>query len=191
MKINLFDMKTVNTNMINLYELGLVLIPEFITMDEEKELLTHVVSNVATMPPRPAPNIKRKGRNRIQRFGSSAPYKSNVVSKTTPAFFDFILDRLVEQKLVNKRPESTTINEYLAGQVIEPHIDSKASGEVVTVLCLLSEATMTFALGSDKESIILPPRSLVQLKNDLRHKWTHSIEPVPSLRYSVVFRCGD
>lgn len=177
--------------MINLYELGLVLIPEFITTDEEKELLTHVVSNVATMPPRPAPNIKRKGRNRIQRFGSSAPYKSNMASKTIPSFFDFVLDRLVEQKLVNKRPESTTINEYLAGQVIEPHIDSEASGKVVTVLCLLSEATMTFKLGSEQASVVLPPRSLVQIKNDIRYKWTHAIEPVPSLRYSVVFRCGD
>lgn len=172
--------------MIDLTALGLVIVNDFITPQEEQDLLKHI-SHVSTK--QPPPTSRRRGRNRIQRFGSSAPYKSHMVSNTIPSYFNITLDRLVEQKLVASRPESITVNEYCAGQVIEPHIDSKSSGEVITVLSVLSEATMVFAKDNVKERVLLQPRSLVQMKGDLRNLWLHSIEPVQALRYSIVFRC--
>lgn len=89
-----------------------------------------------------------------------------------------------------QRPDSITINEYHKGQSISPHVDSKSSGEVISVLSILSEATMVFRKGVSKETVLLNPRSLVQMRGEIRNLWEHSIEPVKSTRYSIVFRCS-
>jgi hypothetical protein len=34
----------------------------------------------------------------------------------------------------------------------------------------------------------LYPKSLVQMKDEIRNEWTHEILPVKNLRYSIVFR---
>jgi hypothetical protein len=34
----------------------------------------------------------------------------------------------------------------------------------------------------------LNPRSLVQMKDEIRNEWTHEILPVQDTRYSIVFR---
>jgi hypothetical protein len=47
---------------------------------------------------------------------------------------------------------------------------------------------MEFAYKNNTEKIIIPRLSLIQLKDEIRHKWTHSILPVQNKRYSIVFR---
>lgn len=163
-------------------EKGLNLVLDFISEEEEKILAEKVQKT---------PKRKTTSRNSIQRFGSSAPYRSNIISTEIPQHFDYLLDRLVEKNLLLVRPDSVSVNEYQAGQVITPHIDSKSSGPVVSVLSLLSEATMVLSRkGHQSEKVLLPPRSLVQISGEIRNIWKHSIEPVKSLRYSVVFRCS-
>lgn len=160
---------------------GLQLFLEFITPQEEKNL---VASFVETTPK------KTTGRNSIRRFGSKAPYRANMVSEEIPAQFDFLLDRLVNQQLMPIRPDSVSINEYLCGQGIQAHIDSRESGKTITVLSLTGNATMVFSNGNTNKKIDLPPRCLLQMKDESRNIWKHSIEPVKHTRYSVVFRCS-
>lgn len=165
-----------------LAKLGLYLTLDFITLEEEQELLSHIEPT----------NIKKtKSRNSILRYGSNLPYKSNVVSKTIPVYFDVLLKKLVVGEFVAKRPESVTVNEYKAGQEITAHIDSQLSGDVITILSLLSDATMVFAYQKEKKFVTLPARSLIQMKREIRYDWTHAILPVESLRYSLVFRCSE
>ena len=160
----------------------MTLVPDFITPDEEKALLATFVAGV----------VKRtKGRNSIRRFGSNVPYKGNMVDATVPEPFAFLLDRLVEQGLLKSRPDSVTVNEYLVGQEITPHIDSVTSGEVISVLSLMSDATMYFDRHKHgRHAVHLPARSLVQMRGEIRHDWQHSIAPVKQKRFSMVFRCG-
>ncbi len=164
-----------------LQSLGLNLVLDFITSDEEVELVGKIKKSA----------LKRtKSRNSIQRYGSSAPYKSNMVSATIPDYLDALSEKIFNNGLLQVKPNSVTINEYFAGQCITPHVDSKESGPIITILSLLSEAKMIFILNKIQHSIILPPRSVVQMKGELRTKWQHSIEPVTSTRYSIVFRNG-
>lgn len=60
-----------------------------------------------------------------------------------------------------------------------------------TILSLMNEATMVFEKGKTKHSLVLPARSLVQMKDEIREQWLHSILPVKNTRYSIVFRCSS
>ena len=160
---------------------GLQLFIEFITPQEEKNL---VASFVETTPK------KTTGRNSIRRFGSKLPYRANMVSEEIPEQFNFLLDRLTERELMPIRPDSVAVNEYLRGQGIQAHIDSRESGRVITVLSLASSATMIFTNRKEAKKLELPPRCLLQMKDEARTLWKHAIEPVQKTRYSVVFRCS-
>jgi alkylated DNA repair dioxygenase AlkB len=119
------------------------------------------------------------------------PYKSNMVSNKIPEYFNSVLDKLIQQNLLEKTPDSVSVNEYFSGQSITPHIDSKTSGKIITILSLMNEATMVFERNKEKHSLLLPARSLVQMKNEIREQWLHSIPPVKNTRYSIVFRCSE
>lgn len=164
-----------------LQNLGLSLIPDFISIEEETELLKVLIKTEETVK-------KTKSRNSIQRFGSSLPYNSNIVSSAIPEHFNFVVDRLLEQNLVKLRPDSVTVNEYQKGQEITPHIDSKNSGRIITILSLLGDATMKFNFKKEEHSMLYPARALVQMRGVIRDFWQHSILPVPAPRFSIVFR---
>ncbi len=159
----------------------LKILPDFVTVAEESTIMSFIKQGTPK---------KTKGRNTIQRFGSSAPYQSHIVSKDIPDHFKVICNRLVNEKLLEVRPDSVSVNEYFEGQIIEKHIDSPSSGEIITVLSLMSDATMVFSKEKERFEVQLPARSLVQMQGELRHKWMHEILPVPAKRYSIVFRCS-
>ena len=165
--------------------LGLRLYGEFITASEEQHLITRCSAGSS-------PNAKPRDKQRqsIRRYGSDKSYGSYMRADTIPDYLQVLCDRLLETKLVSVLPDSVSINEYLKGQSIQPHIDNPASGRVVTVLSVESPATMIFIRDQTRVSVALPPRSLVQLHDEIRTDWKHAIEPVASRRYSLVFRCS-
>jgi alkylated DNA repair dioxygenase AlkB len=156
---------------------------EFITEEEEKQILAYL---------KPSRVSKADGtRNTIKRYGSTLPYNTAVKSKELPEWVDFIVSRLMAKKFLTDKPDHVTINEYHKGQFIDWHIDSKGSGPVITVLSLLSDATM--GLKDDKGQEVqhfLPVRSLLQLTDKERWNYKHCIFPVEGLRFSIVFRKG-
>lgn len=158
---------------------GLSVIHDFISLEQEKEIMDCIVKQ----PPK-----KTGVRNSIQRFGIGQSYKDNLVSKEIPEFLNKLALSLVDQKLLTTKPNLISINEYYAGQQIPAHKDSRESGEVITTLSLLGSATMIFQKGKTTIPIELPPRCLVQMRDDARNSWLHSILPVKETRYSIVFR---
>lgn len=162
--------------------LGLKLIPDFITLEEEQEILNCLDKNIKIK--------KTKSRNSIKRYGSNAPYKSNIVSKEIPDFLNKYCDRLYNDGYVSVKPDSVSINEYLTGQEITYHIDSKESGSVISVLSLLSPATMLFKNKHKTFNVEVLPRMLSQMSGEIRNLWQHAISPVKDTRYSIVFRCS-
>lgn len=155
----------------HIHTLGFSLTPNFITIEEEQELLSHMPKN---------PYKETRGRNTIERYGSQEPYKNGIISDTIPDHFTRLFDRLPFI------PDSVTINEYHIGQSIVPHID--AGGEIITILSLASDARMILQLGQERYIVEIPSRSLSQMQGEIRRKWYHSIEPVKAVRYSIVFR---
>lgn len=166
--------------------LGMTFVPEFITPAEEADLLPRLlVKDIAR-------TFAHSGRNCVQRYGSKVPYNNYMISEIIPAYFDVLCDRLVAHNLVDLKPDSVTVNEYLTGQVIQPHVDALGGGPVITVLSLGTSADMVFRRKNVEKwyTVRLEPRSVVQMRDELRYKWTHEILPVAAKRYSVVFRCS-
>lgn len=166
-------------------DLGLALYNSFISPAEELVLLEKI-RNIQARRIRDTSH-----RTSISRFGSTRPYSSHVQSKVIPDYLMDYSERLVTLGLLAATPDSVSINEYDPGHTIEPHIDSRASGDVITVLSLESPAVMRFTLAKEPAfTVDLAPRSLVQIRGKIRLIWQHEILPVPGHRYSVVFRCS-
>lgn len=170
-----------------LKKIGVTFIEDFISKEEEEAVLSKIgpSKNYNTSKHK---TKNKKNRNFIRRYGSAEPYGGNIVSTTIPDFLKTLSEKIVASGLLEKEPNSITINEYLQGQEITPHIDSPKSGKVITIVSLLGSANMILSYKSEKISIFLPPRSLIQLSKESREKWNHAIEPVPDRRYSIVFR---
>lgn len=164
-----------------LYSRGLVIVENFLTSYEELELVNNIPET---------PQISKQNRNSIRRYGSNIPYKNQIVSTTIPDYLDKLCQKIVDEEYLPVKPNSVSINEYLIGNSIAPHIDSKESGEIITIISLLSDADMMFSLNDIHYIVHIPARSLMQLKNEIRYNWKHSILPVQAKRYSIVFRNG-
>ncbi|NDD53897.1 hypothetical protein EBZ39_08450 [bacterium] len=171
----------------DLQALGMTFVPNFISALEQVDLLARLIFKDATR------NFSHSGRSCVQRYGSRKPYNNHMISEVIPAHFEKLCQRLVEQKLLARTPDSVTVNEYLKGHVIQPHIDALGGGPVVTVLSLGTPADMRFRRKDVEKcyTVNLEPCSLIQMRGDLRYKWTHEILPVADTRYSVVFRCSQ
>jgi alkylated DNA repair dioxygenase AlkB len=104
---------------------------------------------------------------------------------------DYLLDlcyKLIDQKILDALPEDITVNTYYPGNKMVPHIDKIDAGPVITVLSLLSDAKLILTYGAKREIILLPSRSIIQLKGIYRTHWKHSIEKLKHKRISIVFR---
>jgi alkylated DNA repair dioxygenase AlkB len=158
--------------------LGLSIIDNFISEEQESSILDIIDDKKEHVS-------KRKDRNSIKRYGSDKPYRANMISQTIPDYLDDIGLKIFELGFLKQKPDSISINEYLKGQEIKPHIDSISSGDVIVVLSLMSDAQMRFNNKNESFIVELKPRSLVIMKNEIRYKWMHSILPVRNKRYSI------
>lgn len=133
------------------------------------------------------PNLASKSkriseRNYVMRFGSDIPYPGNIISKIIPPVLTIPVSLYISFN-------SVTINEYLPGGGILPHIDKKEGGEEIHILSLLSDCEIVFSkIGEEDKRILLPRNSLFSFRKDLRYKWKHSIPSVTERRLSVVYR---
>jgi hypothetical protein len=76
--------------------------------------------------------------------------------------------------------------------MLKVEINRKSIKEIlvtlITILSLLSDAKLILTYGTKRENILLPSRSVIQLKGIYRTHWKHSIEKIEHKRISVVFR---
>lgn len=72
--------------------------------------------------------------------------------------------------------DQLTVNKYLPGQGIPPHVDSHSPfKDIYCSVSLLSGITMTFSFKDEIKNIYLKPRSIAFFTNELRYKYEHSI----------------
>ena len=68
-----------------------------------------------------------------------------------PEYLLDLCNKLINRKVLDALPEDVTINTYYSGDSIPAHIDKPEAGPVITILSLLSEATLVLTYGSKKK----------------------------------------
>ncbi len=165
---------------------GLQLHRNFITREEETALLTALDA----LPWRHEPLLKR----RVQHYGYVYDYATKQLSlgPPLPNAVDFLLNRLMSRSLFYTRPNQIIVNEYMRKQGLSPHVDNSALfGPQIATLSLGTSCEMVFRKkGQRKVSLRLPPRSLLVLEGEARHRWTHEIQKksIQNRRVSVTLR---
>ena len=149
---------------------GLTLIENFITKEEEEQLLTYIKQNEWSNA------LKR----RVQHYGYEYNYENRDVGnpiEAIPNWTEFLMTRMIEKKIITKPFEQLIINEYTPGQGISKHTDAKIFGNTIVSLSLGSPCNMIFRRSTIDANIEinLQPTTLLIMKNDARWKWTHEI----------------
>lgn len=150
---------------------GLYIIKDFITEAEETCLMQDVYK---------IPHWESIGHRKRMRLG----YKHDPDSKPCmkylgelPDPIQFVISRILDEKLMSKKPEQCVINEYEAGQGINAHIDRVEDfGSEVAGLSLNSDVIMEFhGPKGEKIELFVPRRSLYKMEGIARYEWKHSI----------------
>lgn len=147
--------------------------PEFISREEEAELLR---------------NIDREPwlsdlRRRVQHYGYKYDYRSRSIDDSMrmgplPAWLLPIRERLVERGLFCTQPDQVIVNEYEPGQGIRDHVDCEPCfGPTIVSLSLASACVMNFTHRHTAHRVVLllEPRSAIVLRDRARYEWMHGI----------------
>jgi alkylated DNA repair dioxygenase AlkB len=151
---------------------GLQIVRDFISVEEEKELLAAIESGTWMQ------DLTR----RVQHYGWRYDYKTRKVSSDAylgvlPEWANDLGRRLLDQGLIGELPDQMIVNEYVRDQGIAKHIDSPASfrGEVAMVSLCESWGMIFRGPKGAKVEQVLERRSVAVLSGPARHTWTHEI----------------
>ncbi|TRY68852.1 hypothetical protein TCAL_03215 [Tigriopus californicus] len=166
-------------------ELGFY-IPEFITIQREKYLL-HEISKISKV------KWQQLSNRRLLNFGTqSDPAKALLSPTPIPKWLTDHIDDIMNLKAFTpeNRPNNVLLNEYLPGQGIMPHFDGDSYHPVITTISLGSHTVLNFYRDFDEDqsdnslqgrrkfSLMVEPRSLLVLTQDLYSKYLHGIDEV-------------
>lgn len=178
-------------NMIN----GLTITPNFISQDYEQELIKNILDEPWNT------DLNR----RTQHYGYKYNYRNQNISSSDylgefPEWLNILTDYVTEKAKLERKPDQIIINEYFPGQGISPHTDVKTIFDNhICSLSLGSNVMMHFTQQKSKIDYYLERCSLLEICDDARYKWMHSIvgrktdkidgqNMNRSTRYSITFR---
>jgi alkylated DNA repair dioxygenase AlkB len=146
---------------------GLSYMPNFISQEEEKELLLIIDSKPWDT------TLKRRTQQYGYKYDYSGTNNTSVKQHIgpLPSWLDFLQQRL------KMKFDQVIINEYEPGQGISAHIDSKMFGNVIISVSLGSHTTMKFknVYSKEEREMLLQPLSALVLTDKARYEWLHSI----------------
>ena len=168
---------------------GLLLAEEFVSPEEERELIALIeASGIDYIDYDP-------GNPRGERtYGWLYHYLEDTISPGDPLpdRFKPLRDRVAA--LAGIAPESLIqllLLRYDPGSIIQPHCDKPCWGHVLG-LSLGAPATMEFVRevpeGRETIAVELPPRSIYWQTGQARHVWQHSIPLITQMRWGITFR---
>ncbi|XP_028554732.1 alkylated DNA repair protein ALKBH8 homolog isoform X2 [Dendrobium catenatum] len=179
-KVNINDSLSVSLLSSELAIPGIFLVHDFITSEEEQELLAAVDS-------KPWNNLSKR---RVQHYGYEFLYQTrNVDTKQflgeLPPFVSPIIEKISSFQGISENEgqlvDQLTVNDYPPGIGLSPHIDThSAFDDMIFSLSLAGPCIMEFrkySLGSchSRKAIFLPPRSMLLLSGEGRYGWHHYI----------------
>ena len=186
-----------------MYSEDITVVENFITAEEENALKVELVDKYFEPPSPNSSSTTTSNQIKIRqavRFGTFNPCSSGLIVSEVPDIVKMLKHRLVEQKIVDREPESTSLNLYAPGTVILPHIDNFLHCEErVVIINFLGDGDHIYRYApkgviaktpneAKSLSVHIPSRSMVLLKGDKRYNWTHETVPQPHFRASLTFR---
>ena len=166
--------------------------PDFVSEDEERELLT-VIQGIDF---REFTMRGQTARRTVRHYGYDYDYESwgsLTAAEPLPVGLVWLRDRCAQ--LAGLRAEELAqalVTCYPPGATIGWHRDAPMFGPEVVGVSLLSGCRMRFQrrVGQERRlfELELAPRSAYMLAGQARSAWQHSVPPLKSLRYSITFR---
>lgn len=163
---------------------------DFVTSEEE-QLIYELIA--------PMINQKNKLRQSVQ-YGSFHPCCDGTVHDNyVPPILQTLQQRLVDTGILDELPESISVNMYMPGAVIVPHVDNITTcGPVIPVIGLMADCPIVFRSMKNgaidetptgkQETHTSLRRSVFIMRGEKRYKWTHQTKPIDKLRISLAFR---
>ncbi|KAI8037588.1 alkylated DNA repair protein alkB homolog 8 [Drosophila gunungcola] len=160
---------------------GLVVIPDFVSEEEESTLLEAIAADGKTSEG--SGTLKHRI---VKHFGYEFLYGSNNVDpskpldQSIPTACDVLWPRLENSSSTWdwSTPDQLTVNEYEPGHGIPPHVDTHSAFlDPILSLSLQSDVVMDFRRGEEQVQVRLPRRSLLIMSGEARYDWTHGIRP--------------
>ena len=150
---------------------GLILVDDFVTEEEEQELLNLFDKC----------SWERLARRRVQHYGKRFSYLDRNVdlerhANAIPDRMQEVVDKVTKVSGVSEVLDQITVNEYPIGVGLSPHVDIHSGfGDVIASLSLASSAAMVFRRGDSHRALFLPRRSLLLMTKEARWAWEHCI----------------
>jgi alkylated DNA repair dioxygenase AlkB len=152
---------------------GLSHLPDFVTPEQEAELIRHIDGS---------PWITDL-RRRVQHFGYRYDYKGRSVDRSMrlgplPGWSSQVVRLLLDRRLIPQQPDQLIVNEYHPGQGIAPHVDCvPCFTDTIVSLSLGSACVMDFTHKMTREtlSLLIEPRSVLVMTGEARYDWRHGI----------------
>jgi alkylated DNA repair dioxygenase AlkB len=170
---------------------GLQYLPDWITTEEEQDLLTRI----ETLP---FSEVRMHGvpaKRQVVHFGWSYGYDSWQITPADPipSWLSPFRERAASFISVPAETvEEILISRYPLGAGIGWHRDAPMFGPSVVGVSLAGVCRMRFRrmIGATRRTteILLAPRSVYVLAGAARFQWQHSIPSTKELRYSITFR---
>ena len=170
---------------------GLVYRPDFVTEEEERDLL-RVLEGLDFR------EVKMRGqtaRRTVAHFGYDYDYESWALARAEPlpTALSWLRDRAAEfAEVAAEDLAEILISRYPPGATIGWHRDAPMFGPKIVGVSLGSSCRMRFErrLGDVRRvyALELAPRSVYLLDGKARSAWRHSIPATKNLRYSITFR---
>jgi alkylated DNA repair dioxygenase AlkB len=172
---------------------GFQYLPEFLTKEEEQDL----IEEVRKIPLSPMIFQGFQAKRKVSSFGYDWNFESRTLAKgkPIPSAFDFLVQKVARHLNINPQDVGELlVTEYPEGSVINWHRDAPPF-DVIVGISLLSDCTFRFrpydkALQNRKSIISTPVHrcSLYVMSGESRTDWEHSIAPVKTQRYSITLR---
>ncbi|KAI4889438.1 hypothetical protein NFI96_021260 [Prochilodus magdalenae] len=161
---------------------GLSVVEEFVSLEEEAELLQAVDWTSHTDEVTVQKELKHR---RVKHYGYEFRYDNNNVDKDKPLPGGLppecgaVLQRCLSEGHISVLPDQLTVNQYQSGQGIPPHVDTHSAFEDPLLSLSLGAKTVMEFRHPDGHSVgvVLPGRSLLVMKGESRYLWTHGITP--------------
>ncbi len=167
--------------------------PEFITVEQESELLAVIEQLELHAMVFQGYTAKRK----VASFGYDYNFTTRQLTKgqPIPGQFDWLIDKVAAQLMISREQiAELLVTEYPMGAVINWHRDAPPFDRIAGISlagdCIFKLRPYDRSLRTRKSSISFPvrQRSLYIMQGPARSDWEHSTAPVTATRYSITLR---
>lgn len=155
-------------------------VPEFIT-EAEENLLIHNIEKTSAL------RWTQLKNRRLINYGG-IPTQKGMIAEEIPAYLQAYLKKVNDLKVFGDvSANHILLNEYKAGQGIMPHFDGPLFYPTITTISVGSQTVLEFhqsrlddapSSSTPDFKLLVAPRSLLVLKNDLYHRFMHSISEI-------------